>query len=249
MPFISVRRKATRSHGSRQARKVYYRRRKVAARAKARVRGGLAISRRAPPRGFISTRAVFPDQTSVKLTYIERYEIGASANSTLIYRGTSPYDPVYATGGSQPFGYDQYALLYKQYRCSGSSIEVEFHTPPTATPGLACFVSLLPWPDDSTPSYSYGGLLTQPNVRRVITKTDGTISRVKNYMSTSKLFGAKTSIINDRVSVTADPALNPWNWHINVQPVDLSTTLSGARYLTRITYYVTFFERRNTPDA
>lgn len=44
-----------------------------------------------------------------------------------LYRLNGLYDPLYALGGNQPLGFDQYAALYKKYYVKGVKVDCDFY--------------------------------------------------------------------------------------------------------------------------
>jgi len=55
-----------------------------------------------------------------------------STTDVAIYRLNSIYDPVFAVGGGQPRGHDEYALIYQHYQVMNSTWKVTFNTNTTS---------------------------------------------------------------------------------------------------------------------
>ena len=68
----------------------------------------------------------------------------AAGRQYIAIRPDSCYDPEVAAGGTQPYGFDQYAALYQEYSVLGAKMNVKFwSTKGSATPvPVLCLVEL-----------------------------------------------------------------------------------------------------------
>jgi len=71
------------------------------------------------------------DQPPVKYVKLQYTDITAAADlaigsvNTILWRANDLYDPQYAAGGHQPFGFDQLIALYQHFTVARSQINVE----------------------------------------------------------------------------------------------------------------------------
>jgi len=87
-------------------------------------RGRWAANRRVSvPRDKLA----FPQSMSAKLRFCkhETFVVTTAANTThRTYRANDLYDPVYAIGGQQPRGFDQFMSVYETFTVTGAKISV-----------------------------------------------------------------------------------------------------------------------------
>lgn len=85
---------------------------------------------RAPRRIPRITQAPFPAQKVAKLRYVENIQVTSPADGVTLalkhYSANSIYDPNNAMGGHQPYGHDQFALLYHHYEVTGATIKCTY---------------------------------------------------------------------------------------------------------------------------
>lgn len=76
------------------------------------------------------TKAPFPNSKVATLRYVEQAEFSPPIDGTTItkqsWRSNSIYDPRFSIGGHQPYGHDQFALLYHHYEVLEAKIKVTF---------------------------------------------------------------------------------------------------------------------------
>lgn len=169
------------------------------------------------------------------------------------YRGNSPYDPDASGVGAQPNYWDNYAALYSRYKCYGSKIQIwprVSNDSSTYAPVILCItpkrdaVTTEAW--DDVMGNPYTTMKVPPN------KYAGYSCKIKNYMSTAKIFGVtKRSEFSDAdfsADVTTNPA-NQFYWQVKISSYDGGTVSSSIEYAgpVCITYYVKFY-RRNVED-
>lgn len=70
----------------------------------------------------------FPLKARTVLRYVETQNLvpGAGTYTQAVFRANSLFDPDYAIGGHQPYGFNQYELLYNHYKVIKSTINVKF---------------------------------------------------------------------------------------------------------------------------
>lgn len=200
---------------------------------------------------------IIKDATIVKLVFVQPFaqSLNTSTGTADWYiRGNSVYDPQYTLGGAQPTGFDQWSQFYNNYKVYGSRAEISARTTDaggyndvllmTLTPQLA--ISANSW-DDAIEN-PYCKLKMLPNVY------SGWPFKMKNYMSTAKLFGISSKRDFSDAAFAATTSNNPaneWYWQFKVSttlgtPTTDTVDISG--YL-KITYYVKFFGRKLLVDT
>jgi len=85
---------------------------------------------RAPRRIPRITQAPFPHQKVAKLRYVENFQVTTPADGVTLalkhFSANSIYDPNRAMGGHQPYGHDQFELLYQHYEVLEAKIKCTF---------------------------------------------------------------------------------------------------------------------------
>lgn len=86
------------------------------------------------------------------MRYTDHLELTSTAGvlTSTVYRANSVFDPFQPTGGHQPMGYDEWALLYNHYIVLGSKVSVQFLQDGSPTGAVAVGVYL-----DDTSSSGY----------------------------------------------------------------------------------------------
>lgn len=201
----------------------------------------------------IPRNRVQPDRLFVKLAYNDIKLLQSLVGSGIehVYRANSCFDPDFTGTGEQPNGYDQWSNFYNRYRVHASKIEVKFIVTNTTTPDNAIGVSV-------TPSSESGVLgIFEDYIGNAYSKwevvgpnTGSSRADINNYVSISK-FQGKPGVKYDDVNtalVTANPARQTF-WHIFAQTMNTGSGTTNIRYITRITYYVEFFDRKSLDES
>lgn len=74
-------------------------------------------------------KLAFPQSMRATLRFVkhETFTVSTAANTTSrTYRANDLFDPVYALGGAQPRGFDQFMSVYKTFTVTGAKISVNF---------------------------------------------------------------------------------------------------------------------------
>lgn len=169
----------------------------------------------------------------------------AAVQIARIFRGNSVYDPDYTGAGSQPMGYDEWSRFYDFVHVLGSSIKitvmsacdvpVQIGVYPALDVSGSSATSLREIPYCKTSDgYAYG---VQGNQW----------CRLKNYMSTAKIYGISKQEVKDNGNYGHSTATNPvsqWFWHVESQTFGSSVPVTNAvNYDVQITYYCMFKRR------
>lgn len=87
------------------------------------------------------TQAPFPSQKVAKLRYCENFQIASPTDGVTLalkhFAANSIYDPNRAVGGHQPYGHDQFQLLYHHYEVTGATIKCTFTNANISNPAIA----------------------------------------------------------------------------------------------------------------
>lgn len=204
-----------------------------------------------------------PDQAFKKLRW--NYQIAVSTTNAvpgqilLSIRGNGPQDPYHPDDvvGNQPYGWDEMCAWYRNYTCTGSKISVTFICHDAYVDNLwgnyGIFPSTLvssviniqqPFPEYRT----YSKWVTKPSYD---TSDKGAKIKVKNYMTTKKIYGRPIMGENDFAGNCASsiasgtvPELQ-WFWHI-FRHNDIADSVNSktVNMFIEVKYYVKFWDRR-----
>lgn len=229
-------------------------RRRVARRGRKRV--GKRVGRRLFRRrrhAVLSVRrmpSLLPDRLRVPLVVSEEVALTSSSGS-LAYRqltGNDAYDPDPVFGSSlEPAMFQEYAAMYGQQVCRGSSFEVQWNEVLTSNLYLGIAWALVPTPN------ALSGLTSVAQARElkyarsgISTQYRGT-NRLRAYMSTAKIFGQRPSVItteSDYQSTVASSPVDKWYWWFLVQSADQASTVQVICWI-RMKMYVEFWDPKS----
>lgn len=195
---------------------------------------------------------VFPDRYNVKLIYSDDVQMSAGITDYYIYRGAGAFDPDYIAAGRYCKGWTELDNIYNRYICHASKIECKFISTGAgtnlATSGLCVVIPLQAPQPPTTVAKNY---MDEPYAKwKIVGGAGGTsIKFINHYMTYNKINGKnlKSRMEDDDLAnslVTSYPA-NDWYWHIYVSSIDESSTLNQIYVYIKITYYLTFYERKD----
>nr|AGA18481.1 hypothetical protein [uncultured marine virus] len=99
-------------------------------RASTKGKGKRSRKSRAPRRIPRISQAPFPSQKVAKLRYVENFQVTSPADGLTLalkhFSANSIYDPNRSIGGHQPYGHDQFQLLYQHYEVLEAKIKCTF---------------------------------------------------------------------------------------------------------------------------
>lgn len=209
---------------------------------------------------------IYPDRFMTKCNVYVDFVSGNDATDILVFKGNSVMNVGPSQGTSYPTGVFAsnvpagliYILSsptigaatgavapYGTYRVLGSAISA-MYTPNTGS--AATEINIFPSDQVSyanltrttiaeqpyNKSWSYGNAVQTSQLRRM-----------KNYMSTAKIFGLKNKLMLEDGQFdgfpTVEPA-RPWFWHIYMTSFDGTATVVKLMRI-QITYYIEFFTR------
>ena len=155
--------------------------------------------------------------------------------SDFTIRGNGMFDPEYALGGSQPFGFDQYSAIYRKFYVKSSEITV-ISCWNANTESNGC---VLIWADaNPTPPATIGVahercLANGGKVKYLNNAPSGsTTLKLKSY--TKKILKSGMSEDNNHGTGSQDPT-EQWYWHV-VNTNEDATVARGCRHIIDVKY-------------
>lgn len=191
---------------------------------------------------------VTADVLFVKLKYNYNGSVtgGATSETSYKWRGNSLYDPDVTSTGTQPMGYDQYSTFYDYCTVLGSKITLRI------LPGADTVCQFCVYPQTISASTAVGQALREVPYGRTATGGIYNIQgnqfvKLRNYMSTSRMFCVSKQEIKDNVLFTHTSGTNPvdvWFWILTAQTQGGAVASSlNFTFDVQIDYYVMFKRR------
>lgn len=172
----------------------------------------------------------------------DNYNPSGSTPVWRIYRTNSLYDPYYAVGGTQPYGFDQLCpTLYNQYRVVAFKITVTFMND---TDNIY-YVSMSNTPSLTSPS-NIKGMIEDENSQCKILGSKGSnqaIVTLSSYRTVASVFGVPKSTVTGDDLYHGDGSNNPAYTsyaHIGAQPHNSAVLGSDVHFKTDIMFYCVF---------
>lgn len=139
-----------------------------------------------------------------------------------VFRGNDLYDPQYAFGGAQPFGFDQMTPIYKKFYVQASRIRVQAQT----NNNNSSFAQLLVWADTNpaSPTTVKGAVercIAFSGAYPYVQNYTGGITDVSRKAYTRRLLTSGIDEDNNHGTSGASP-LELWYWHVCVVTFDPS---------------------------
>lgn len=190
-----------------------------------------------------------PDRMSLKLKY-ETIINMTSAGSTAVqvFRGNSLFDPDYTGVGTQPLGYDQWSNFYERYKVNASKMMISFSATSDSNIAATLLLNLTPNGGTSnTPDtrayYEWGTTAYNRNKLVGLMSGGSPIVYMKNYVSTQKIWGEKTTSDEYSALITSNPA-RVWFWVFQVDAMSGGGAATTGLVKCTITYYCEFYDRK-----
>lgn len=222
-------------------RKRNYGRRNVFTRRKGNTRYGARRTNSKARFSLVKGLGPSADAIFVKLKYTSQSTAVWATQTPTYWTGNGPFDPQVSVGGDSCTGWAQYAALYADYICHGSTIKFTYRQ--TDADVGSWFVI----PNREAPgSFLPQNLAVYPYMKRKKTNpSQGTGKNtviVKHAFFNKKMYpliGSKDSLYS--AATTANPSLL-WYWMV-VYNNDNDTTASAGVWDIEIIYYITFGNR------
>lgn len=201
-------------------------------------------NRNRPSTITVRTPSSIPDRVFVKLKYSHLgYPIMQNGPQFITtFRGNGAHDPDQGLGGHSPYSWNQWSLLFENYRVHKSTIFVRLAR--TTEPMK---FAVTPSTDPSKPANMQIAFETPYTRRRTITSSIQPNAQVFNSMFTKKIYGVKSITQEDdftanTVGTTSQNPNKEWFWVINSVSYD-GITNNTAHADISLVYYIEFFNR------
>lgn len=181
------------------------------------------------------TVAECPDFMPLRFKYTAFIQSVSIGNEGLYkFRLNSLFDPDLTGTGGQPAGFDQWKLLYSEYRVMAVDVDIRAHT---QTAGNSALVVLVPTYDTSFSD----GAQDAASMRRAVSAfaTQQEPARLRATYRMSDLLGFTDQTILSDPNVTASVSANPATLFIG----NVATRTSGATDTIEFYVCITFYAR------
>lgn len=189
---------------------------------------------------------VVSDQTLVKLNYQQTVFIDVvnQVFGIIHFRGNSIFDPLFAIGGTQPMGHDQWATLYRRYQVLGSSIACRMSSAEAAKTTME--ICLRPATLETAAYSEIRQMMEQTgSSSKLVPARSTSLLRFKRYASSAKMFAVPGSLASDDSTIAnfgANPA-KEWLWSIGANTVVPDSDVTRIVCQIKLTYYVKLLDR------
>lgn len=197
----------------------------------------------------------FPKKMFCKLVYSDTQIITTGAidffGPEYVYSLNSLYDPLWSTGGHQPYGHDTLATMYKKYKVSGCLVELTYSDP--SVDGTV--VGALIQPPNETATISgntIGKIKERPNsFTKPVANSGSQSAYIKSYVPIGKISGLtplqfKSDLNTFSALYGADPV------HIPKLRISAANTRGTAGTITvrvKLTYFCQSYDRITLPQS
>jgi len=183
-------------------------------------------------------KTVLPQKMSTQFRFITRlaldYVGSTGAASVVNLKANSLFDPLGASGATQPPFFDQIMSFYQRYEVTGCSLKMTV----TNTQDAPVCVYMVPV-TDITDTYTLATAAVMPNAKmRVLGSLNGSSSVLifSNYAKTKNVVGVANT--DDLQGASGADPTRIWYWHISSSPAlaGLATDYTVA-ILCEMTFY------------
>lgn len=192
--------------------------------------------------------AGFPQKKVVRLRYVDTIKLTDTTTPNLTktypFSTNSAYDPDQTIGGHQPYGFDQWGLIYNHYKVLGSKMTLRVTN--GASVGQAGIIYGIKVDDDASVVLNAPGLMEQKD-----SKYDVCVSQSAPRVLTKK-WSLKRSMDPTRDGTGALIGANPGDQEyfvIYACPADASNTLGTICFQVQIDYIIQFTELKDFTNS
>ncbi len=196
----------------------------------------------------------FPTYMIRDLTYQETISLSVGAagisGTQNAFKLNGLYDPNTTGVGHQPYGFDQIAALYGEYRVDFIAYEAHFTTP-SGTANICCNVCIKRGAETLT-GQTTDRLGEMPNVTQANLSTSGSKHAVvRGSVNLPELFGVSKERylgdVNTSAAVTGDPAAAA-SFNVSISSYD-GTASQTAACTVKLRYTARFFNRTSQSQS
>lgn len=192
----------------------------------------------------------FKPYYSARLHYSDDISLSAPATvyqfgTDYIFRLNSLYDPNETSTGHQPYGFDQLAALYRNYKVNAVLINVQFYDP--SADGTVVAMELIPPGGTGTLAGKEVGFIRERPMAivRTLNNTGSQRVNIKQYVPISTVSGVtplqfKSNQEDFQALVGANPVKMP---RLQLAACSPDGTAKTVRARVSFVFYCTFFER------
>jgi hypothetical protein len=191
---------------------------------------------------------VCPIRMRTKLRYSERVGLTSTAGilTSTVFWGNNLFDPNFTGTGSQPEGFDQWALLYDSYTVYRSRIKVTIAAT-GATTSVNSFRAVLMPQTTSNLDTTIDDAAASPLAVEIFNQGSTNPARIlRRSLPVCTVVGVRPEEVLDNPNYSALVTASPTEgffWQIYLQAMDLASTVVAFAYI-EIDYYVDFSGRK-----
>ncbi len=191
---------------------------------------------------------IFSDNYVCKMNLNHFFTFDQNAEAVPFYsiKANSIFAALQPDSARQPLGYNELALIYDKWLVKGCKVDIKWVS--TTNSPSECYTN---WSTTAAVANQPLDVIRERNYtqQRLITAASGgggSIKRAKTYMSTKKFFGLKTLGRANEGYVGDDTGdvLAAQRYFMNFYTASLTSALTTVVAEIKITYYVTWFDRR-----
>jgi len=191
----------------------------------------------------------FPDKLRARLLWSDDFKLGPFSvvtTATAGVRMNSAYDPDPALGGGQPTYFDQFALIYNNYKIVGAKCTVKFACPNNTgvTNDGPYQIGILGSGTSGIPTTDPGFLVTAPNTVSDFLTGDQTKTLTQTYSST--FFNDNPAGVE--AAVNANPSL-PYYANVWASPRGGGGITGYVVAYVTVEYLIEFFNLKPVIDV
>lgn len=196
-----------------------------------------------------------PDYINVVLPYTVRVgQSGISGTNSAgsAFRMNSIFDPLFAAGGTQPMGRDQWTPFYGRYIVNGVKASVVCNN--HSNDSLFCFMVAQPASSLAVGDFTTNGIMESPLCMWKSVNGEsagGSCKTLSRYYPMKKVFGLTSyNRDNDAYSgIVGTNPIEPATLTVATQSTQTSTTTGSCSLLISLNYYVTYFHKKILPKS
>lgn len=185
----------------------------------------------------------FPEKKVVKLRYVDTIKLADSTTPGLVktypFSCNSAYDPDATIGGHQPYGFDQWAIIYNHYKVLGSKMTIRVTNTPGSQSGSIFGIKV---DDDASVVLNAPGLMEQKDSRYNLVIGQNGPMRLSKKWSLKKTMDPTDDDVSAQVN--ANPADQEY-FVIYAAPADPAVVLGTICFQVQIDYIIQFSEMKD----